>query len=71
MLAGMRATLTAAGKEGFLVDPDNAVVRPVRHSQQTYDAIVFHTLDDAVIAAQEFRLGDQIRDGAADVGDVG
>ena len=28
MLAGMRSTLTAAGKEGFLVDPDNAVVQP-------------------------------------------
>ena len=69
MLAGMRSTLTAAGKEGFLVDPDNAVVQPA--SQEDYDAIVFHTLDDAVIAAQEFRLGDQTRDGAADVGDVG
>ena len=69
MLAGMRATLTAAGKEGFLVDPDNAVVRPA--SQEDFDAIVFNTLDDAVIAAQEFRLGDQMRDGAADVGDVG
>ena len=69
MLAGMRSTLTAAGKEGYLVDPDSTVVPATR--QQAYDAIVFHTLDDAVIAAQEFRLGDQMRDGAADVGDVG
>ena len=51
--------------------------RPRQHGgaagapEQTYDAIVFGTLDDAVIAAQEFRWGDQIRDGAADVGDVG
>jgi glutaminase len=27
LLAGMRATLSSVGKEGFLVDPDNAVVR--------------------------------------------
>ena len=69
LLAGMRVTLTAAGKEGYLVDPDSTVVPATR--QQAYDAIVFHTLDDAVIAAQEFRLSDQMRDGAADVGGVG
>ena len=55
LLAGMRATLTAAGKEGFLVDPDNTVVPAA--SQQGYGAIVFGTLDEAVSAAQEFRLG--------------
>jgi glutaminase len=55
LLAGMRATLTAAGKEGFLVDPDNTVVPAA--SQQGYGAIVFGTLDEAVSSAQEFRLG--------------
>jgi glutaminase len=50
LLAGMRATLVAAGKEGFLVDPDNAV------APTGSDAIVFCTLDDAVDAAKQIRL---------------
>ena len=44
MLAGMRATLVAAGKEGFLVDPDNAVLAPGRRD----DAVVFSSVDDAL-----------------------
>ncbi len=40
LLAGMHATMTAAGKEGFLVDPDNVVVRD--------GAVVFRSLDDAL-----------------------
>lgn len=44
MLAGMRATLVAAGKEGFLVDPDNAVLPPGRRD----DAVVFSSVDDAL-----------------------
>ena len=53
MLAGMRATLTAAGKEGFLVDPDDKVVPA--DSRTNYDAVVFQTLDDALYAAQRSR----------------
>ncbi|WP_102141981.1 glutaminase A [Mycobacterium hubeiense] len=50
MLAGMRTVLNTAGKEGFLVDPDNKVVRPA--SEQDYDAVLFSTLDDAAEAAR-------------------
>jgi glutaminase len=50
LLAGMRAMLVAVGKEGFLVDPDNAVTPP------DSDAIVFGTLDDALHAAKQIRL---------------
>ena len=40
MLAnGMRATLSAVGKEGYLVDPDGKVVRT--GGEQDYGAIVF------------------------------
>jgi glutaminase len=53
MLAGMRATLTAAGKEGFLVDPDDKVVPA--DNQTDYDAVVFQTLDDALYTAQRSR----------------
>jgi glutaminase len=49
MLAGMRATLSAVGKEGYLVDPDGEVVRT--GGEQDYDAIVFSSVDDAVVAA--------------------
>ena len=49
MLAGMRATLSAVGKEGYLVDPDGKVVRTGR--EQDYGAIVFSSVDDAVVAA--------------------
>jgi glutaminase len=50
LLAGMRATLSSMGKEGFLVDPDNAVVRA--ENQDEFDAVVFGALDDAVAAAK-------------------
>lgn len=53
MLTGMRASLTAAGKEGYLVDPDGRVVPADRRSD--YDAIVFETLDDAIDAARQLR----------------
>ena len=49
MLAGMRATLSAVGKEGYLVDPDGEVVRT--GGEQDYGAIVFSSVDDAVVAA--------------------
>ena len=49
MLAGMRATLSAAGKEGYLVDPDGKVVGAGRESDD--GAIVFSSVDDAVAAA--------------------
>jgi glutaminase len=55
LLAGMRTTLTVAGKEGYLVDPDGKVVRADR--QQVFDAVVFRSLDDAVGAAERFRRG--------------
>jgi len=55
MLAGMRTALIAREKEGFLVDPDNKVVRA--DIQQGREAIVFDTLDDAAQAAKEFRVG--------------
>lgn len=50
LLAGMSSTLEAAGKKGFLVDPDAAVIRPDRG----YDHMSFSTLDAAVLAAQEW-----------------
>jgi glutaminase len=50
LLAGMRTTLSSVGKEGFLVDPDNAVVRA--ENQDDFDAVVFGALDDAVAAAK-------------------
>ncbi len=50
LLAGMSSTLEAAGKKGFLVDPDAAVIRPDRG----YDHVSFSTLDAAVLAAQEW-----------------
>ena len=49
MPASMRATLSAAGKEGYLVDPDGKVARTGR--EQDSGAIVFSSLDDAVVAA--------------------
>ncbi len=49
MLTGMRANLTAAGKEAYLVDPDGRVVPADRRDD--YDTIVFRTLDEAVDAA--------------------
>ena len=57
LLASMSETLNAAGKKGFLVDPDAAVIRPDRG----FDHVVFGTIDAAVAAAQEWlaagRLG--------------
>lgn len=50
LLASMSATLRAAGKQGFLVDPDSAVILPDRG----YDDVVFGTIDDALAAAQEW-----------------
>ena len=50
LLASMSETLNAAGKQGFLVDPDAAVIRPDRG----FDDVVFGTLDAAVAAAQEW-----------------
>jgi glutaminase len=55
MLTGMRANLTAAGKEAYLVDPDGRVVPADRHDD--YDAIVFRTLDEAVDAALRWGAG--------------
>jgi glutaminase len=53
LLAGMRATLSSVGKEGFLVDPDNAVVRSEKRDH--FDAVVFGALDDAVAAAKDLQ----------------
>lgn len=50
LLAGMSTTLRDAGKMGFVVDPDSAVIRPGRG----FDDVVFNTLDAAVAAAQEW-----------------
>ena len=48
LLASMSTMLSAAGKRGFLVDPDAAVILPGRG----FDDVVFGTLDDAVSAAK-------------------
>lgn len=50
LLANMSTALRAAGKQGFLVDPDAAVVL----ADRGFDHVVFKTLDDAVAAAQEW-----------------
>lgn len=50
LLASMSETLNAAGKQGFLVDPDAAVILPDRG----FDDVMFGTLDAAVAAAQEW-----------------
>ena len=55
LLAGMRATLSSVGKEGFLVDPDNAVVRA--ENRDDFDAVVFGGLGDAVAAAKDLQHG--------------
>ncbi len=55
MLTGMRAGLTAAGKEAYLVDPDGRLVPADRRDD--YDAIVFRTLDEAVDAACQLGTG--------------
>jgi glutaminase len=53
MLAGMSSSLNAAGKKGFVVDPDAAVIRPGRG----FDDVVFSTVDAAVRAAEEWLPG--------------
>ena len=53
LLASMITTLSAAGKRGFLVDPDGAVILPGRG----FDAVVFGTLDEAVSAAEDWLRG--------------
>jgi glutaminase len=50
MLASMREMLNAAGKEGFIVDPEHAVVTAGGHS-----AIAFRTLAEAIDAARTLR----------------
>jgi glutaminase len=57
LLAGMSATLRAAGKKGLLVDPDAAVIRPGRG----FDDVVFSTLDSAVAAAVQWLRAEQRR----------
>jgi len=54
LLASMSTTLRAAGKNGFLVDPDAAVIVPGRG----FDDVVFGTIDDAVAAAESWLFGD-------------
>ncbi|MBU9766102.1 glutaminase A [Mycobacterium sp. TNTM28] len=51
MLIGMRASLTAAGKEVYLVDPDGRVVPEQRRAD--VDSIVFVTVEEAVEAARQ------------------
>ncbi|MGV9803456.1 glutaminase A [Mycobacterium sp. NPDC003449] len=53
MLTGMRAGLTAAGRESYLVDPDGRVVPVSRRGE--YDAVVFGSVDEAVDAARQPR----------------
>jgi glutaminase len=50
LLANMSTALRSTGKQGFLVDPDAAVVL----ADRGFDDVVFTTLDDAVAAAQEW-----------------
>lgn len=60
MLAGMRESLTAAGKQGYLVDPDDTLQVPRVDGAQ---AIVFSTLDDALRAARQSIPAPQDSDG--------
>lgn len=48
MLAGLGETLRDAGKRGFLVDPDGAVVRHPTPAEE----VAFATIDDAIAAAE-------------------
>jgi glutaminase len=50
LLAGMTEELRSAGKQGFLVDPDGAVVR----NRLDYDAIRYANVEDALAAAQRW-----------------
>ena len=51
LLASMGSALREAGKAGFLVDPDSAVIRT--HHQ--FDPMVFTNVDDALQAARCWR----------------
>lgn len=53
LLAGMNLELRAAGKEGFIVDPDGAIIR----TQHQFESIVFSNLDDAVSASRQWLRG--------------
>ena len=44
----MSAALREAGKQGLVVDPDRAVIRPDRG----YDDVVFTTVEDALATAE-------------------
>lgn len=55
LLAGMSATLRAAGKLGLLVDPDAAVILPGRG----YDDVAFTDLDSALVAAEKWLQTDR------------
>ncbi|MGI9161380.1 MAG: glutaminase A [Mycobacterium sp.] len=55
LLAGMSATLRAAGKLGLLVDPDAAVILPGRG----YDDVAFTDLDSALGAAEKWLQTDR------------
>lgn len=57
LLIGMRAMLTAVGKEGLIVDPDGIVARVARRDDPAIDAIVLADLDDAVEQAKRIRMG--------------
>jgi glutaminase len=48
LLASMSTALREAGKAGFLVDPDSAVIR----TQHQFEAVAFTSVDDAVKAAE-------------------
>lgn len=50
LLASMSTMLSAAGKRGFLVDPDAAVILPGRG----FDDVVFGTIAEAVSAAEDW-----------------
>lgn len=60
MLAGMRESLLAAGKEGYVVDPDR--ILDTSHTGAT-DVKVFGTLEDALSAADDVRAVPEKSDG--------
>lgn len=50
LLAGMSDALRSAGKQGFLVDPDGAVIR----TRPDYDAVRYSNIEDAIAAADRW-----------------
>ncbi|MBI3217142.1 MAG: glutaminase A [Mycobacterium sp.] len=50
LLTGMSGQLRDAGKAGFLVDPDDAVIR----TERQYEIMRFTNIDDAITAAKEW-----------------